>query len=241
MKVKFANVVFNLDASCREVYDFYERYRTEDPCDEYISVTEEDLTKVYIMRNDRKRRKGAGWGAKEKDLVDEAIHKEMCRLFLNHGVLVFHGAAVSVDNRGYMFVAPHATGKSTHVRNWKRYFGDRMLLIDDDKLFVKKEKNGFCVYGSSWSKGSEPGMLGGVPLKAIVEYKHGSENIIKALDKKDALWLSMNHGYRGTVPGDLIRSMMLCAEIADKIPFASLSCINDISAVSVAYNYLREI
>ncbi|MBQ4214191.1 MAG: hypothetical protein II673_03355, partial [Ruminococcus sp.] len=44
----------------------------------------------------------------------------------------FHSSSLELDGEGYLFTALSGTGKSTHTANWRRYFGDRVTMINDD-------------------------------------------------------------------------------------------------------------
>ena len=50
----------------------------------------------------------------------------------------FHSSCLEMDGEGYLFTALSGTGKSTHTRNWRRYFGDRVLMINDDKPLIRR-------------------------------------------------------------------------------------------------------
>nr|WP_155959502.1 hypothetical protein [[Eubacterium] cellulosolvens] len=238
MRVKYADVVFDVRYECREADRLFERYETDEPADEHVVITEEDLTKTFIMVNDFGFRKNAQWNLLEEDLVFYAAHMKMCPLLLAHDVLVFHGAGVAVDNRGYVFLAPHDTGKTTHVKHWQSCFGDKAELIDDDKLFIKASDDGFYVYGTGWAPYTRPAMVGGVPLACVTGIRRGPENRIGQMDADAAMRLTTRHGYRAKDPMQLLKCISLCDRIVKSVPFASLECINDISAASVAYEYL---
>lgn len=46
------------------------------------------------------------------------------------GTVLFHAAIVSFEGRGYMFLGPSGTGKSTHARLWLRYVAGTALVND---------------------------------------------------------------------------------------------------------------
>lgn len=241
MRVKYAGVVFELEYGCRDADRLFERYATDEGADEKISVTEEDLTRTFIKINDYGFRQHPEWRMPEEYLVSDAIHEKMCPLLLRHDVLVFHGAGLAMDNRGYVFLAPHYTGKTTHTRHWQKCFGERVTLIDEDKLLVKVSGDGIYVYGSSWGPETEPGMLDCVPLVCVVGLRRGKNNIIDQMSKDDAVRLVTRHGFRSNDPMQLLHGIELFDRIATEIPFASLQCIDDISAAQVAYDYLKNV
>ena len=79
-----------------------------------------------------------------------AIDNSMMILFAlataDKGTVLFHAAVVSHQGRGYMFLGPSGTGKSTHARLWLKHI-DGTELVNDDNPVVRDG----VVYGSPWS------------------------------------------------------------------------------------------
>ena len=75
-----------------------------------------------------------------------------------------------------MFTALSGTGKSTHTRNWRRLFGDRVTMINDDKPIIRKIDGKFYVCGTPWMGKSEIGCNRIAPVKAIYVLRRGDEN-----------------------------------------------------------------
>jgi len=71
------------------------------------------------------------------------------------GTVLFHAAAVTFENRGYLFLGKSGTGKSTHARLWLRHVEGSDLLNDDNpvvRFFETEDGKRFAkVYGSPWS------------------------------------------------------------------------------------------
>lgn len=241
VRVKYAEVTFGVSGLGIGGGEMFERYCTNEPLKEKIEITEEDLTRAYITMNDYKYRAHPKWYVQESDLVFAAVHDRMCPLLLRYDALVFHGASVAVDDRGYLYLAYHNTGKSTHVRYWEEYLGDRAVLVDDDKPIVKIMDGCVYVYGTSWSPNCRAGMVGGVPLRGIVDLQRGMKNEIDSADRQTAFEVLMSHCYRGRNSQELMRVMSLCNRIVERIPFAVMKCTNDVSAATVAYEYLKNV
>ena len=79
-----------------------------------------------------------------------ALHRKAAEALLDRNILVLHSSCVSLDGKGYLFVAPSGKGKSTHAKLWCRYFGDRAFIVNDDKPFLRIEENSVRAYGSPW-------------------------------------------------------------------------------------------
>ena len=65
--------------------------------------------------------------------------------------LVLHAVVVSYGGKGYMFIAPSGTGKSTHARLWLEHI-EGTELVNDDFPVVRDE----MVYGSPWGGWKTP-------------------------------------------------------------------------------------
>ena len=93
-----------------------------------------------------------------------AIDNSMMILFAlataDKGTVLFHAAVVSYQGRGYMFLGPSGTGKSTHARLWLKHIEGTELVNDDNPVV----RDG-VVYGSPWS--------GKTPCYRIVSYPLG--------------------------------------------------------------------
>lgn len=94
---------------------------------------------------------------------------------------LFHAAAVSYRGKGYMFLGPGGTGKSTHAALWQRFIPDVGLVNDDNPVVRIDESGRAAVYGSPWS-GKTPCYRNiSYPLGAIVMLSQAPHNKIERL------------------------------------------------------------
>ena len=73
------------------------------------------------------------------------VYRKICTAIIEHNAMLIHSSAVSLDNEAYLFTAPSGTGKSTHTRLWREHFGERALMINDDKPIVRERDGRFFV------------------------------------------------------------------------------------------------
>ena len=96
------------------------------------------------------------------------------------GVILFHGSAICVDGRTYIFTAPSGTGKSTHSRLWRELLIDHdVVMVNDDKPFLKVEEGIVTAYGSPWRGKEGLGCNMSAPVEAICSISQGTENVIR--------------------------------------------------------------
>ena len=116
-------------------------------------------------------------GRYTKMAVDNALMVLYALATAASGTVLFHAAVVSHEGKGYMFLGPSGTGKSTHARLWLKYI-DGTALVNDDNPVVRLAADGLpVVYGSPWS-GKTPCYrnvsypLGGIVLLSQAPYNN---------------------------------------------------------------------
>jgi serine kinase of HPr protein (carbohydrate metabolism regulator) len=105
---------------------------------------------------------------------------------MRYNGLRIHASAVEVDGKAYLFSANSGTGKSTHTRLWREVFGDRAVMVNDDKPFLRMTEGAVMVYGSPWNGKHGLGCNLSVPLKAVCILERGEENRIEKISAKQA-------------------------------------------------------
>ena len=120
-------------------------------------------------------------------LERSVIQRRVAEALALRDVLLMHGSTVAVDGRAYLFTAPCGTGKSTHTRLWREVFGDRAVMVNDDKPFLKLTADGVLAYGSPWTGKHGIGTNVCVPLSGICILSRGAENIIRPAEPEQTL------------------------------------------------------
>lgn len=90
-------------------------------------------------------------GILKKYAIDNALMVIYSLATADKDTALFHAAVVSYRDKGYMFLGPSGTGKSTHARLWLQGI-DGVELVNDDNPVVRVAADGNAiVYGSPWS------------------------------------------------------------------------------------------
>lgn len=161
---------------------FLENYVTDEPADFSVSVLPEDLKKEQIMRDLEAREEGLKPRVSTEPFLERlAILRKFGEKLMEYDTLLVHGSAVAVDGVGYLFTAPCGTGKSTHTRLWRQVFGERAVMINDDKPFVRISETGATICGSPWSGKHGLDTNVEVPLGGICLLERGKENQIRRI------------------------------------------------------------
>ena len=121
-------------------------------------------------------------GQHVKMAIDNALMIMYALATADRGTVLFHAAVVSHEGRGYMFLGPSGTGKSTHASLWQRYIAGTQLVNDDNPVVRIGEDGSATVYGSPWSGKTPCYRNVHCPLGAIVLLSQAPYNKIEQLD-----------------------------------------------------------
>ena len=125
MKCKIADFNFNINNLNEYISKQTKKYAV-DSCDADFSFenTQEDI------ENERKLSVG-----KFGDGYIESIatYRKIAEWIPLHNAFLLHSACFDVDGVGIAFAAHSGTGKTTHMRLWQEYLGDRMTVVNGDK------------------------------------------------------------------------------------------------------------
>ena len=206
-------------------------YLTERPPEFFVEVTREDLIRQQAALD----READQEGLRRRKFTDPflertVIQEKIAEKLLETDTLLLHGSTVALDGHAYLFTAPCGTGKSTHTRLWREQFGDRAVMVNDDKSFIKLRPEGAWVYGSPWTGKHGIGSNISAPLKGICFLQRGTENRIQKADPEKWLPELIHQCF---LPEE--RHAALAIRLAESVPLWEMSCNKDPQAATVAY------
>lgn len=164
-----------------------------------------------------------------------AVQRKIAEGLFQHDTLLFHGSVIAADGEAFLFTAKSGTGKSTHTRLWREMLGDRAVMVNDDKPFLRVAQDGVTVCGSPWNGKHGLGNNINVPLKAICVLERGEQNEIRRIPASEAVTMMLQQSNRPMQPMWLPKYMELLDQIAGKVAFYRLSCNMEPDAAVVAY------
>lgn len=153
----------------------------------------------------------------------------------------FHSSSLMLDGEAYVFSAPSGTGKSTHTALWRKHFGERVTMINDDKPIIRKKDGIFYVYGTPWMGKAEIGTNSSAPIKAVFILQRGSLNSAVRV-KPGTVFKQILEAT--VVPSDkavMSRLLELLDDFFTSVPLYLLTCDQSDSAVTAAYNAANNI
>lgn len=168
------------------------------------------------------------------------IYREICRKMADFNTFLCHAAVVSLDGKGYMFVAKSGTGKSTHIDLWKKLFRDRVVIVNGDKPLIKQKSSNFLAYGTPWCGKEHWNKNMAVPIHGVCFLKQGKKNHIKQLSIHDAVKPLFSQVF---LPQNKIQAQKVLSELnvfLKQIPFYQLTCTISEKAVLTAYERMKK-
>ena len=226
-------------ASTRDYCRKYLSARTPDCC---VEVTEEDLIYEQQMLDLEAAEEGLRPRKFTGPFLERtSIQRKVADILITRNTILLHGSTVAVDDEAYLFTAACGTGKSTHTRFWREMFGDRAIMVNDDKPFLQIRSDRVLACGSPWSgkHGLDTNIT--VPLKGICILYRGTENVIRRarIDDVRKVLLHQTHA-----PDDMsMREHIdfLIEELLKYVPVWEMWCTKDPTAAQIAYDAMSTV
>jgi len=194
-RIKIAGRVVAVSSLFDSTRDYCRNYLTLEEPDFSVSVTAEDLIFEQAVLDAEARREGLRLRLFTDPFLERtSIQRKAAQELLSWNTLLLHGSAVAVDGQGYLFMAKCGTGKSTHTRLWRQVFGQRAVMVNDDKPFIRLTASGAVLCGAPWSGKHGLDTNVEVPLRGICILERGAENRIRSITAAEALPMLLHEG-----------------------------------------------
>ena len=227
---RIADKNIKIDSLFSFVHVYCKKYRTDGEPDFEIKITDEDIN---AERRTVKAEFTGGW------LEISAVYRKIAKTMPKYDTFMIHGSAVSVDGDGYLFIAKSGTGKSTHARLWRELLGDRAVIVNDDKPFIKIYGNGARIYGTPYSGKDGLNTNISVPLKAVCILERSNNNRIEPIDFSDAFPILLQQTYHPSDREMFKRTFDLLDRLKEFVKFYRLSCNKELESAAISYNAMK--
>ena len=221
--------------------EYCRAYLTEEKPEFFVEVTAEDLLYEQRMLDEEADEEGLKRRKFTDPFLERAtIQRKIAEELLYRNTILFHGSTVAVDGAAYLFTAPCGTGKSTHTRLWREVFGDRAVMVNDDKAFLRITDEGVIAYGSPWSgkHGLDTNIC--LPLKGICFLQRGAENRICRANPEDWIDEMVHQSLIPDDPQGAEKAKELASVLAQKVVLWEMACTKDPQAAQMAYDAMRD-
>ena len=179
-------------------------------------------------------------GKHTKMAIDNALMVLFALATADQHTVLFHAAVVSHQGKGYMFLGPSGTGKSTHARLWLKYIEGTELVNDDNPVVRISYEGHIRVYGSPWS--------GKTPCYRNVNYPIGAIVLLSQAPYNKIQRMGGIHAYASLM--ESISGKRWDSRIADglhqtqnslvmSVPMWHLECLPDEEAAQTCFSTIR--
>ena len=159
---------------------------------------------------------------------------------LDYDGILLHSSAISVDNEAYLFTANSGIGKSTHCALWMKYFGDRAVMINDDKPVIRIIDNKIYACGTPFSGKHDINKNILVPLKGICCINQGKENVINKISTKKAIGKFLPQTLCINDKDKMSSLLAVLDKILSNVNVYELFCDISEEAVKTSYNMMSK-
>ncbi len=239
-KIRLADKIIEITSLYRYIEDYCKEYISTDAPDFSICITKNDIDFERAKSKQEDIKEGISVRNFSDDYLETlAVYRKIADKLLDYDTILFHGSVISVDNAGYLFTAKSGTGKSTHTKLWRELFGERAVMVNDDKPLIKLSENNIMVYGTPWNGKHKLGKNICVPLKVICILERSEENHIMKVTSADVYDMLVQQVYRTQKPQKLLKTLQLIDVLAENTELYKLGCNMDISAAKIAYDAMK--
>ena len=192
-----------------------------------IDITEEDIKKEFSnYKTYTPTPEGASLSL---------IFRKLSEYIIKKGGFMMHSAVIEYSGRAYAFTAPSGTGKSTHIKNWRKLLGDRINIVNGDKPIIICKNGVFYACGTPWAgkEGWQRNVC--VPMGGICRIKRGSENRIQGLNSGDCAEIVLKSTLIPTDTELLMTLLDTVDAFATEVPSYELYCTADENSAAVSF------
>lgn len=212
------------------IHIYCEEYRTDSEPDFEVEITDEDI-------NSERRTINAEIPG---DWVEiSAAYRKIAERMPKYDTFMLHGSAIAVDGEGYLFMAKSGTGKSTHTKLWREFLGDRAVMVNDDKPFIRVTDDEARIYGSPYSGKEGLNTNMSVPLRAISVLERSERNNIKQVDFSDVYPILLQQTYHPSDREMFSKTLELLDMLCELVRFYRLACNMKIEAATISYQAMK--
>lgn len=238
--IKIAGIPIAVSTLYSETEKLCSFYRTEEKAAFSVSIAKEDIE--LERRKSQKEAMLEGISVVQWNdgyLETLAVYRKIAAGLLDYDRLLFHGSAIAVDGEGYLFTAKSGTGKSTHTCLWRKLFGERAIMVNDDKPILKITEKGVFVCGTPWDGKHHLSCNTMVPLKAVCILYRDVENHIETVSVQEAYPMLLQQSFRPPEAEKMLKTMKLVRQLAEKAKLYSLGCNMEPEAAKVSYEGMQ--
>ena len=228
--VRLADICIEINSVYPDLKTFLQDYLVSNITPDFsITINESEIHAEYKATSDKQ--------FSPAYLETLATLRKLAEMLPSYNRILMHGASISYHGQAYLFTAPSGTGKSTHIRLWKKYLGDDVKIVNGDKPFISLEDEP-TIYGSPWAGKENWQKNCSMPLKGICFVQRGTINSIRRMEPFECLSLLFKQVYLPSNTEAAGLTLELVDTLTKKVPFYLLTCDMSEDAVQCSFEGL---
>lgn len=217
-----------------------EDYETKQTPAFSVCISEQDITNERQISINEYAHEGKPYpDFSPAELENTAVYRKIADKLPEYDGMVFHGSAVAIGNRAYLFTAKSGTGKTTHTNLWLKNI-EGSYIVNGDKPIIRLIDGKPCVCGTPWMGKEKQGCNKVVPLGAICFLNRGKENKIEKTDFLSVYPRFLSQAYRPEKGEMIKKTIKLLEKIAEAVPFYELYCNTENEAALVSFRGMTD-
>lgn len=226
--IKIADLKIAIDNKYEFVKNVCRNYIIED--DDYqfaVSVTDKELADERIASGDN---------FNDGFIESICIYRNIALELPKFNAFVMHCASIEVDGRAYCFAAKSGTGKTTHIKLWRRTFGEKVHVINGDKPIMRFIDDVLYVCGTPWGGKENLNTNVMVPIGSVCFIHQSTVNAIKRITPHEALGKLLQQAFISKDQNNASLTVDLIGRMLEVTPMWSLGCNISTEAALTAHD-----
>lgn len=229
--IKIAGLKIAINNKHEYIYNICKNYVVDDNDYSFIvSVSDAEMTE---------ERMASGSNNSDGYIESICIYRNIALQLPKYDAFVIHCAAIEVDGSAYCFAAKSGTGKTTHIKLWRKTFGEKVHIINGDKPIMRLFENEIMVCGTPWGGKENLHANVMIPLKAVCFIYQNPVNTIKQITPHEALGKLLQQAFIPKNPDEAAKTIDLIGKLLEKTPMWSLGCNISSEAALTSYNAMN--
>ena len=235
--MQVAGIRFDVRCQYPTTKDYCADYLTkcDHPVQETIVITASDIDGERSRLLSKKNPGQPLEASTPQSLEVLVLCRRIADLLPKYDRILFHGSSLAIDGNGVLFTAKSGTGKSTHTSLWRKVFGDRVRMVNDDKPFLEVTEEAVVIHGTPWRGKHALGANISAPLKAMVFVTRSQENRIEPISPRELFPLLLQQTYSPEDPAAMAQTLAIVERLSRKVQLFKLGCNMDPEAAEVAF------
>ena len=209
----------DLNIQINSIYEYVHKF-----CKEYICNSSPDFAVETNEEKIDKEIASVDFEPSRGYAESICIYREIAERLPEFNRCVFHGAVLEYNKKGFLFTAPSGTGKTTHIRLWKKFLGDRAQIVNGDKPILHIEENDVTAYSTPYAGKEGFQNHSSVKLSGICFIRRGSENRIERVNPSDYLTEIIAQIYMPFEPMASVKTLEMLDTLLKSVPLYVLYC-----------------